>query len=160
VLAHALRAAVAALVLLSAACASVAPRPDPPLATLEQVRVLRIADAKADLALRLRLANPNDYALSVESITFEVALDGRPAAAGRSTRIDTLPARGDAEVDVAGRVDIGAIATALMTLGSRLPVRYALSGSATLAGGIVLPFSRKGEIPVARFDGAVGPRPQ
>jgi len=160
VLKHALRVGFAAGVLLVAACAIVPPRPDPPLVTLEAVKVLRVAESKADISLRLRLGNPNDFDLKFESIAFDVSLDGRTAVNGRSARIDTLPARGEASVDIAGRVDIGAIATALMTLGSQLPVDYVVRGSATLAGGTVLQFSRKGQIPVAQFDPAFGPRPQ
>jgi hypothetical protein len=47
-----------------------------------------------------------------------------------------------------------------MALGSQRPIDYAMSGSATLAGGMVLPFSRKGQIPSAKFDRAFGPRLQ
>jgi LEA14-like dessication related protein len=154
------RAVVAAVAVVLSACAIVPPRPDPPLVTLEAVRVIRVAESKADISLRLRLGNPNDFEVKIESITFDVTLDGRTAANGRSARIDTLPARGEASVDIAGRVEIGAIATALMALGSQLPVDYAIRGSATLPGGTVLQFSRKGQIPVAQFDRAFGPRPQ
>jgi len=128
--------------------------------TVEKVQVLRIANAKAELSLRLRLSSPNDFALQVEAISFEVTLDGRPAAGGQSTHIDTLPPHGEGSIDVAGRVDVSAVATALMSLGSQRPVDYAMSGSATLAGGTVLPFSRKGQIPAAQFDRAFGSRPQ
>jgi LEA14-like dessication related protein len=159
-LGHALRAVVAGVALVVSACAIVPPRPDPPLVTLEAVKVLRVAESKADISLRLRLGNPNDFDLKFESIAFDVTLDGRTAVNGRSARIDTLPARGEASVDIAGRVDIGAIATALMTLGSQLPVDYVVRGSATLPGGTVLQFSRKGQIPVTQFDRALGPRPQ
>lgn len=156
----ALRAAVAAIAMLLSACASVATRPEPPQVTLERVQILRIADAKADLSLRLRVANPNDFALAVDSIAFDILLDGRTAARGQSTHIDTLPPRGEANVDVAGRVDVAVVATAVMSLGSQRPVDYAMSGSATFAGGTTVPFSRKGQILVARFDRAFGARPQ
>ena len=128
--------------------------------TLESIQVLRIADARAELSLRLRLANPNDFSLPLQSVSFEITLDTRPAARGQSTHIDVLPPRGEAAMDVAGSVDVGVIATALMTLGSQRPVDYAMSGSATLAGGTVLPFSRKGQVPAAKFDRALGPRSQ
>jgi LEA14-like dessication related protein len=154
------RAAVAVIAMLLSACASVAMRPEPPRVTLERVQILRIADAKADLSLRLRVANPNDFSLAVDSIAFEILLDGLLAARGQSTHIDTLPPRGEANVDVAGRVDVAVVATAMMSLGSQRPVDYAMSGSATLAGGTVVPFSRKGQIQVAGFDRAFGVRPQ
>ncbi len=145
---------------LGAACTSIPTKLDPPVATLETVRILSVADARANLALVLRLSNPNRFDLVVDAIEYEVTLDGRPAATGRSARIDPLPAGGDAKVELAGRVDITAVATALMTLGSQVPVAYTFKGSVTLRDGSVLAFSRKGEIPVARFDRVLGSRPQ
>ncbi len=145
---------------LGAACTSIQTKLDPPVATLEAVRILSVADARANLALVLRLSNPNRFDLVVDAIEYEVTLDGRPAANGRSARVDRLPAGGDVKVELAGRVDVTAVATALMTLGSQLPVEYTFKGSVTLRDGSVVAFSRKGEIPVARFDRALGSRPQ
>jgi len=142
------------------ACTSIPTKLDPPVVTLESARILRVADARADVALVLRLTNPNRFALVVDAIEYEVTLDGRPAATGRSARVDSLPAGGEAKVELAGRVDVAAVATALMTLGSQLPVAYTFKGSVTLRDGSVLVFSRKGEIPVARFDRVLGSRPQ
>ncbi len=145
---------------LGPACTSIPTKPDPPVATLEAVRILSVADARANLALVLRLSNPNRFDLVVDAIEYEVTLDGRPAGTGRSARVDPLPAGGDAKVELAGRVDVTAVATALMTLGSQVPVAYTFKGSVTLRDGRVLAFSRKGEIPVARFDRVLGSRPQ
>ena len=146
--------------ILGAACTSIPTKLDSPVVTLETVRILSVADARANLALVLRLSNPNRFDLSVETIEYEVTLDGRPAATGRSSRVGALPAGGDAKVELAGRVDVAAVATALMTLGSQLPVAYTFKGSVMLRDGSVLAFSRKGEIPVARFDRVLGSRPQ
>ena len=156
------RLAVPALfvLFLGAACTSTPTKPDPPAVTLETVRILRVADARADVVLVLRLTNPNRFDLVVDAIEYDITLDGRPAATGRSVRIDPLPAGGDAKIELAGRVDVAAVATALMTLGSQLPVVYMFKGSVTLRDGSVLAFSRKGEIPVARFDRLMGSRPQ
>jgi LEA14-like dessication related protein len=151
-------AALAAL-FFATACTSTRPKIDPPAVTLESVRILRIAEGRANVSLVLRLANPNSFALTIDAIDFEVMLDGRPAASGRSGRVEALPAGGDARLELAGRVEVAAVATALMMLGSQLPVDYALKGTATLRDGTALPFARKGEIPVARFEGALGARP-
>jgi LEA14-like dessication related protein len=152
-------AAACAALLLAAACTSTRPKIEPPAITLDSVRVGRIVDAKADLALRLTLANHNDFELPIDRIEFDVTLDGRPAVSGRSVHVDPLPPGGEAKVDLGGRVDAAAVATALMTLGSQLPVPYDVSGTLTLKSGTALAFSRKGEIPVLRFDGALGARP-
>jgi LEA14-like dessication related protein len=145
--------------LMMSACTSMRSRIEPPQVTLEMVRIVRIADAKADISLSLKLSNRNDFELAIDAVEFEVTLDGRPAVSSRSVHVDTLPAGGEAKVELAGRVDVAAVATALMTLGSQLPVAYSLSGTVTLKNGTALPFSRKGEIPVARSDRALGSRP-
>jgi LEA14-like dessication related protein len=154
-----MRFAVALAVVLATACASLAPKFEPPQATLETLRILRIADGKADLSLGLRLVNPNAYDLTIDAVELEVTLDGRQAAQSRSIHVDKMPAGGEARIDMAGRVDVTAVATALMTLGSQLPVDYLIKGAATLPGGVVIPFARKGQISVARFDRGFGPRP-
>jgi len=151
---------VVTVLLFAGACTSIQTRPAPPTVTLERVRIVNVADGKASISLVLRLANPNRVALAIDSIEYELTLDGRQAANGRSERMNPLPAQGETTVEIAGRVDVAAIATALMTLGSQLPVEYAFKGTVTLRDGSVLALSRKGDIPVARFDRLYGSRPQ
>ena len=74
--------------------------------------------------------------------------------------MDQLPPQGEAKVELSGRVEIGAIATALMSIGSQLPIDYVVLGTITLRDGTALPFAHKGRVPVARFDRGFGPRPQ
>ena len=145
---------------LGAACTSISTKPDQPVVTLEAVRILSVADARANVVLVLRLSTPNRLDLVVDAIDYEATLGGRLAATGRSVRIEPLPAGGDARVELAGRVDVAAVATALMTLGSQVPVAYTFKGTVTLRDGSILAFSRNGEIPVARFDRLLGSRPQ
>ena len=152
--------AIAALFLL-AACASVTtPQVEPPQVTLESVRVTRIVDGKAELSVALKLSNPNASSLAVRALDYEITLDNRPAASGHTVRIETLPAGGEAKVDLAGRVDVGAIATAMMALGSQLPVAYTLKGTVTVQNWAPVSFSRSGKITVSKFDSAFGASPR
>ncbi|MEO8738632.1 MAG: LEA type 2 family protein [Casimicrobiaceae bacterium] len=130
-----------------------------PQVTLETVRILRFADSKADVMIGMRITNPNPYALPVDRVEFDVILDGRSAASGRTVRVDKLQPRGEAKVDVSGRVDVAAVATGLMSIGSQLPLPYAIKGTITLDDGTALPFAHTGRITVGRFD-SVGPRAQ
>jgi LEA14-like dessication related protein len=157
---HAVRRGSLALALLVAACIPLGQQFETPEVTLDTMRILRIADAKAEFAVSLRVYNPNAYALPVDRIEVDVTVDGRPAAASRSAHVGLLPPQGEAKVELSGRVDISAVATALMTIGSQLPVDYAVKGTITLTDGTALPFARKGRIPVVRFDRGFGPRPQ
>ena len=145
--------------LLAAACTGMRSGIEPPQVTLESVRIVKVAEGKAEVSLSLRLTNRNEFELAVDAVEFDVALDGRPTVNGRSVRVDPLPAGGEAKVELSGRVDLAAVATALMSVGSQLPVAYSLSGTIRLKNGSALPFSRKGEIPVTRFDRALGSRP-
>lgn len=156
----AMRGVVLAAVLALTACVPLGQQFQAPEVTLETLRILRIADAKADVSISLRVFNPNTYTLPVERVDFEVTLDGRPAANSRSVRVDPLPPQGEAKVELSGRVDVAAVATALMTIGSQLPVDYAVRGTITLTDGTAVPVARKGRVPVARFDRSFGPRPQ
>ena|SRR5215468_1683479 len=145
--------------MLVAACASMRTGIKPPEVSVESVRVGRIVDAKADVSLKLALVNPNDVELAIDRLEFDIMLDGRPTVTGRTVHVDPLPPGGQAKVDVAGRVDVAAVATALMTLGSQMPVPYAVNGAVTFKNGTALSFSRKGELPVLRYDGTLGARP-
>jgi len=146
------------LAMLTSACASLTPRIEAPQVTLQSVRLLRIADGKAEIALGLRVFNPNATALAIQALDYEITLDGRPAANGRTVRAETLPANGEAKVDLYGRVDTGAVFTAMMALGSQLPVAYTLKGTVTAKDWPPLPFSRKGEVAISRFDSGAGTR--
>ena len=154
------RIAALGMVLVAAACASAAPRLDAPQVSLEAVRVTRIVDSKAEISVRLRLLNPNATELVINELAYEITLDGRQAASGRTQRVDRLPPGGEGRVELSGRVDVGAVATAMMALGSQLPVQYTVSGTAAVQNGLSLSFSRKGEIAVSRFDPASGSRPR
>ena len=155
-----LRLASFAAALLIAACAPLGPRFESPEVSLETLRLLRIADAKADVSIGLRVLNPNTYALPVDRVECDVLLDGRAAVTSRTVHLDPLPPHGEAKVELSGRVDIATMATALMTIGSQLPVDYLVTGTITLADGTALPFARKGQIAVARFDRGFGARSQ
>jgi LEA14-like dessication related protein len=151
---------VFAVALLGAACMPFGQQFESPEVTLETLRLLRIVDAKADLTIGLRVYNPNAFALPVDRVEVDVLIDARPAVSSRSVHVDPLPPRGEAKVELSGRVDVTAVATALMTIGSQLPVDYIVKGTITLTDGTALPFARKGRIPVVRFDRGFGPRSQ
>jgi LEA14-like dessication related protein len=152
--------AMAALFVLGACASVTTPQIEPPQVTLESVRVTRIVDGKAELSVGLKLTNPNASSLAVRALDYEITLDNRPAASGHTVRVDTLPAGGEAKVDLAGRVDVGAITTAMMALGSQLPVAYTLKGTVTVQNWAPVSFSRTGKIAVSKFDSAFGLSPR
>ena len=150
-----MRAALAGM-LLVAACTSNRPKIEAPSVTVDSVHILRIVEGRASLLIDLQVANPNSFALPIDAVEVEVTLDARPAADAHSVHIDPLPAQGKAKVVLAGQVDATAVATALMTLGTKVPIEYTIKGTATLHDGTTLPFAHKGDIPVARFERLFG----
>ena len=125
------RVVAVAAILIITACATPAPRIEAPQVSLESVRVTRIVDGKAELSVGLRLRNPNASPLPIKAVDYEITLDNRPA-------------------------DVGAVAAALMVLGSQLPVAYTLKGSVSVQDWAPIPFSRSGKIEVSKFDSAFG----
>ena len=99
----------------------------------------------------MRVYNPNTYALPVDRVECDVLIDSRPAATSRSVHVDPLPPMGEAKVELSGRL-YHAVATAMMSIGSQLPIDYVVGHDHADHGTVA--FAHKGRIPVARFDRA------
>src|SRR5438552_3613725 len=121
---RAVRVAAFAAALLTAACVPFGQQFESPEVTMETLRILRIADAKADLTIGLRVYNPNTYSLPVEKVEVDVLIDARTAVSSRSVHVEPLPPKGEAKVELSGHVDVTAVAAAMMSIGSQLPVDY------------------------------------
>jgi LEA14-like dessication related protein len=100
-------AAMLALSLTLAACATLAPRLTPPTLSISEVRLRGGGLRHEQVQLRFHVDNPNDRSISVRSIAVSVELAGMPFATGLSEAPFTLPARGDTDVvlDVTANVD-------------------------------------------------------
>ena len=72
----AVRCVLSAAALLVVGCVPLGQQFQSPEVTLETLRIVRIADAKADLLIGLRVFNPNTYALPMEKVEFDVTIDG------------------------------------------------------------------------------------
>ena len=131
---------------LLAACATF--RPEPPEVRLADVGIERIGLFEQTYRLGLRLRNPNDRALAIESLTFDLSLAGRPFADGVSADGVDIPAGGEARVELEVRSDLGRVLDVLQAFaeGERdLP--YRLEGEARLGGlGLAVPFERDGRL--------------
>ena len=117
-------------VFIFAGCAPVTtPQIEPPQVTLESVRVTRIVDQRAELLVEIKLSNPNASTFGGRRprLRNHCSTVVRRRAGAR-VRVETLPAGGEAKVELTGRVDIAAIATAMMALGSQLPVAVHAQG--------------------------------
>lgn len=97
------------------------------------------------LRVRMRVQNPNDRALPVRGITYEVELAGQSFAHGDSASEFMVPANGGTEFDV--NVTANAASALLRLLGSSEDrPAYRIFGKVKLASGLVrnIPFDHKG----------------
>ncbi len=143
-----IRLLAAGLVLaLLAGCA--AARFKEPHLDVVNIEMLRGDLLRQELRVRMRVQNPNDRALPVRGITYQVHLAGEPFAHGESQRDFIVPANGETEFDVGVTANAASTVLRLLGNGRRLDnVEYRISGKVSLASGILrnLPFEEKGEI--------------
>jgi LEA14-like dessication related protein len=138
---------------LLAACAT-APRLEPPTVAVTGVIVERVGQGNAQFTLVLAMANPNDRDIDVEGVAAELRVEDVVVGSARLMQPVRLPARGDTTANLAVRTDLSPTLQAAAELARRLivnpgsppGVRYSVSGTATIDGGRVVPFSRSGEI--------------
>src|SRR6185437_6386273 len=143
---HPLRPAVALAALLAAACAPHLERPD---LSVVGVTLLSSSVWEQHLRVRLHVHNPNDRALPVRGISYDMEVMGQAAATGQSEASFVVPAQGDAEFDMSVTTNLAA---ALMQLMARGPnalqeqVPYRLSGKVELSQGLLrsIPFEQRG----------------
>jgi hypothetical protein len=142
--------------LLLAACASLALR-EPPRIDVASVALDRVEGPDAWFSVDVVLTNRVDRDLAIESLQGALAIEGEPIAqaalAGGPVR---LPANGTANARMVAHTGMDAILRAiaaamrrgatLMAPGARPTLHYTLDGSATLEGGIRVPFRREGEL--------------
>lgn len=135
----------ACLVLLGG-CALV-PKFEEPQLDVVDVHLLRGDLLQQELSVTMRVHNPNQRALSVRSIQYEVQLEGEEFAHGESQREFIVPAHGDTQFDLS--VTANALGAILRLLGGgrRNSVEYQVSGIVTLATGLKrsIPFDERGE---------------
>ncbi|HYM29183.1 MAG TPA: LEA type 2 family protein [Steroidobacteraceae bacterium] len=143
---HLLRPAVALAALLAAGCAPHLERPD---LSVVGVTLLGSSVWEQHLRVRLHVHNPNDRALPVRGISYDMEVMGQAAASGQSEASFVVPARGDAEFDMSVTTNLAAALLQLMARGPNTlqeEVPYRLSGKVELSQGLLrsIPFDQRG----------------
>jgi LEA14-like dessication related protein len=133
------------------ACAFLPPRPLPPKVEFVGVRVGRLNLADLRLRMMLDVHNPNAYALRVESIDAEIAVSGVPLANASLPSAVALPPAAVTRVELDLRTGLDKLAVAIERSPGPGPVPYEITGIAVVQDGMRLPFTRRGELPVAQW---------
>jgi LEA14-like dessication related protein len=102
---------------------------------------------KQELRVRMRVENPNDRALPVRGISYQMEVAGKPFASGESEKNFEVPAKGTAEFDVSASVNGAGTLLGLLSSGKKVDsVDYRVFGKVSLAKGLLrnIPFDEKG----------------
>ena len=140
---------LAALALL-AGCSAMLGRYEAPSVQVQGVQMLGGDLRHQRLRVHLAIDNPNKRALSVSTVTYQVALAGTPLASGQSGAPFSVPASGQGSFDLDVEADF---AEALRIVGEHLregKVDYQVVGRVRLASGWMpeLPFTGHGQLPL------------
>lgn len=137
--------AVAALL---AGCASLVP-PQPPDVRLAGLAVERLGLFEQRYRLTLRLDNPNDRALEVEELRFDLRIAGRELARGVGAGAFRVPANGSGRAEVDVTSDLAAVLDVVgpWLRGDGGALDYRITGEVVLAGWArPLPFEETGRL--------------
>jgi LEA14-like dessication related protein len=135
-----------ALCVLLVGCSTL--RLEPPTLQVVQVSLLRGDLLSQELRVRLRVQNPNDRALPVRGITYEVQVAGEKFASGESERDFNVPALGDTEFDVDVKANAAGAVLRLLASRDRSAPQYRVLGKVRLASGLIktIPFDHSGTL--------------
>ena len=147
----------ASILIFLSACASMVGLSQKPEITLTGVDLLEWGLFQQRFVLRLRIQNPNDADMPISSLAFAVELDGKPFATGDSAQAVTVPGQGEAQLDVVVSSDLRRLLGPWRESekSGRQRIGSLIHGRLTLAGAGSIPFERRGDLPMPRFDRAL-----
>ena len=132
------------------ACASIPTiKPQSPSITVADVRPLSLSLTTQTIGLSLRVTNPNNFDLPMQSLTFNAHFSGQQFAQGHSVNNVVIPANGEALLDVEVEAGLVKLANQLKEMldTNNTELNYDLSGVVKLANWPkAIPFNVEGEI--------------
>ncbi|SDH14316.1 LEA type 2 family protein [Nitrosomonas sp. Nm132] len=133
---------------LVAGCTQLAGIKHNPDITLAGIELVEFGLLEQRFILKMRIQNPNDIALHINGITFDVELNGVAFAKGLSDKVVIVPRLGETVMEVKATSTLGMIWKQLGELqkSSRDKVDYRLSGRLFLQGLGSVPFEQKGNV--------------
>lgn len=132
-----------------AGCAGLTERPEPPEVSLANINILSGGHAEQRYRLQLRLQNPNDFALAMKGLKYQIYINDEVFARGMNRDSVTIPPFSEALVDVEGISIPSTIVDRLLEPENQGngKIQYRLSGSARLANQpLSIPFEHQGEL--------------
>jgi len=137
------------LALLVSACATTSAYQEPPRVSLTSIQPKDMTLLEQRYSLRIRIMNPNDVAIPVEGLSYELEINGREFAYGVSNTAAVIPPFGEAVLDVEVVSNLLNIMQQLQELNGEqhTGLKYRLSGKLSLDNSPArLPFEYQGEL--------------
>jgi len=135
-------------VVLSATLLVGCAKPDPPILTAKEARLVAVSVAGLELRLRIEAENPNSIPLVTEGVSAQVTLDDRLdlGTVTVPTKL-TLPAKARTDVEVPISVKWADVGTLAGLAAAGRPVPYAIRGTAKIGAerlNVDVPFQIRG----------------
>jgi len=146
-----MKAILCALLLSIVSACSTVPlsKPKSPTVEVAGVKPVALSLTSQTIELTLKVANPNAFDLPMQSMTFSARFLGEEFAQGHSVEKTTIPANGDALMQVEVKTGLGKLATQLKSVLDRptQTLNYDVKGVVKLANWPAeIPFNVEGEL--------------
>jgi LEA14-like dessication related protein len=136
------------------ACSALPMNAEQPKISVADINLVAAGLLEQKFALGLRIQNPNDFELSVNAISFDLELNGKPFVTGLSGKAINVPRFGSGVMKVEGISNGFALFNQAVGLanGEKKTFSYRLTGTARIGENFSrLPFDQKGEIELPKM---------
>jgi LEA14-like dessication related protein len=120
--------------------------PAMPHFALEGIALRSVGFSEISFELRVRVKNPNGFALPIGKLDYALAVSGAPVARAEGVAVEPVAGGTSAIVAIPVRLDVASAGRAAAALASGGEVPVELGGKANLAG-IPFPLELKGKVP-------------
>jgi LEA14-like dessication related protein len=136
---------IAVVALGLSACSLFVPKLEKPTLSVVSIQMLKSDLWHQELKLRMRVQNPNDRALPVSGLSYQLEVAGQELAHGMSGDSFVVPAQGEAEFDMSVSANMASVVMKVLSQGAN-PVDYRLTGKIALSAGLwrSIPFNESG----------------
>ncbi len=124
-------------------------KPEPPIVSVADVRPLNLSLTEQRLAFTLKMENPNAYDLPLQGLDFVASFANQEIATGASDQHVTIPANGEAMVEVEVTAGIDKIISQIESIlnAKAISLDYGVTGKVKLANWpSKIPFKVNGQI--------------
>ena len=130
------RILIACIALGLSACSLFVPKLEKPTLSVVNVQMLKSDLWHQELKVRMRVQNPNDRALPVKGLSYELDVDGQEFAHGMSGDSFVVPALGEAEFDMSVSANMASVLIKLLNKGGN-QIDYHITGKIALSAGLL-----------------------